>query len=107
MLLVVLKTLLRCNLGVTSVSPAPNASGAYIEHVSKDNKIVVIDSKDNKKVMMASNCCGMEPKLEISEALVASPSANRNILDEEDAIELVSPPVKISKYYNPKPCHDK
>ncbi|GFT62297.1 hypothetical protein NPIL_468261 [Nephila pilipes] len=49
-------------------------------------------------------------KLEISGAVVASPSANRSIVDEENAIDLVSPPVKKSKYYNPYaqiPCHDK
>ncbi|GFT76979.1 hypothetical protein NPIL_574781 [Nephila pilipes] len=38
-------------------------------------------------------------KLQISEALVASPSANRSIIDKEDAIDLFCLPVKRSKYY--------
>ncbi|GFT84883.1 hypothetical protein NPIL_488511 [Nephila pilipes] len=49
-------------------------------------------------------------KFEKSGVLVASTSANRSIVYEENAIDLVSPYVKRSKYYNPyaqTPCHDK
>ncbi|GFS48865.1 hypothetical protein NPIL_409861 [Nephila pilipes] len=48
-------------------------------------------------------------KLDISEAVVVTASANRSIIDEEDGINLVSPSVMRSKYYNSqakKPCHD-
>ncbi|GFT38276.1 uncharacterized protein NPIL_160141 [Nephila pilipes] len=47
---------------------------------------------------------------ERSEAPVAYPSANRSIIDEKDGIDLISPPVKRSKYFNPHAktsCHDK
>ncbi|GFT01668.1 uncharacterized protein NPIL_691581 [Nephila pilipes] len=49
-------------------------------------------------------------KLEISKALVESPSSHRSIKEEEDGINLVSPSIKKSKYYNlptKKPSHDK
>ncbi|GFT48787.1 hypothetical protein NPIL_321351 [Nephila pilipes] len=53
------------NLGVTSVSTALNVRGECLEHVSKDNKIVIVERKDNKKLIMTSNCCGTVPKVKV------------------------------------------
>ncbi|GFS62540.1 hypothetical protein NPIL_517941 [Nephila pilipes] len=65
MLPIVLKTSLparSCDLGVTSIRTVLNVSGAYIEYVSKNNKIVIVEWE---KKMMASDCCGTEPKVKV------------------------------------------
>ncbi|GFU35327.1 hypothetical protein NPIL_89191 [Nephila pilipes] len=60
---------------------------------SKDKKAVI-----GKPFIRAQGPTEIE---ETSETLVTSPSANRSIIDEDDGINLVSPPVKRSKCYNP------
>lgn len=39
--------------------------GTRLEHVSGDKKLVIVEWKDRETVLMASNCCGIEPKVDV------------------------------------------
>ncbi|XP_042904032.1 piggyBac transposable element-derived protein 3 [Parasteatoda tepidariorum] len=47
--------------GLRQTEGAHMDRGTCIEHVSEDKKLAIVEWKDSNKVIMASNCCGMEP----------------------------------------------